>query len=96
MTCIDVIIWFSLQECLEFSLFPELIATLLYVEALEDNEVVFIENVRQFNRILTDSNKQLALERLDQPKKVRHKILTILINELINVFAFQTIRHLCV
>lgn len=64
---------FSLQECVEFSLFPELIATLLYVEALEDNEVVFVENVRQFNRILTDSNKQPFLENLDQPKKVRWK-----------------------
>ncbi|XP_055326959.1 uncharacterized protein LOC129580499 isoform X2 [Sitodiplosis mosellana] len=58
------------QECLEFSLFPELIAVLLYVEALEDNEVVFVENVRQFNRISIDSNKQPFLENLDRPKKV--------------------------
>lgn len=58
------------QECLEFSLFPELIAVLLYVEALEDNEVVFVENVRQFNRIFTDSNKKPFLEGLEQPKKV--------------------------
>ena len=57
---------------MEFSLFPELIAILLYVEALEDNEVVFVENVRQFNRILTDSNKRPYLESLDQPKKVRN------------------------
>lgn len=55
---------------MEFSLFPELIAILLYVEALEDNEVVFVENVRQFNRILTDSSKRPYLESLDQPKKV--------------------------
>lgn len=41
----------------------------MYVEALEDNEVVFVENVRQFNRILNDSNKQAHLESLDQPKK---------------------------
>lgn len=57
---------------MEFSLFPELIAILLYVEALEDNEVVFVENVRQFNRILTDSSKRPYLESLDQPKKVRN------------------------
>lgn len=47
-----------------------MITILLYVEALEDNEVIFIENVRQFNRILTDSNKQHFLEPMDQPKKV--------------------------
>lgn len=56
---------------MEFSLFPELIAILLYVEALEDNEVVFVENVRQFNRISMDANKRPYLESLDQPKKVR-------------------------
>lgn len=55
---------------MEFSLFPELIAVLLYVEALEDNEVVFVENVRQFNRIFTDSNKKPFLEVLEKPKKV--------------------------
>lgn len=70
------------QECLEFTLFPELIATLLYVEALEDNEVVFVENVRQFNRISTDSNKQPYLQSLDQPKKVRNVpfVLVLLLN----------------
>lgn len=47
-----------------------MITILLYVEALEDNEVIFIENVRQFNRILTDSNKQPFLEQMEQPKKV--------------------------
>lgn len=60
----------SKQECLEFTLFPELIAVLLYVEALEDNEVVFVENVRQFNRISIDSNKRPFLEKLVKPKKV--------------------------
>lgn len=47
-----------------------MITILLYVEALEDNEVVFIENVRQFNRILTDSNKKPFLEPMEKPKKV--------------------------
>lgn len=69
---------------MEFSLFPELIAVLLYVEALEDNEVVFIENVRQFNRILTDSNKQPFLESLEQPKKVCISLNILKIKTLLN------------
>lgn len=57
------------QECLEFTILPELIAILLYVEALEDNEVVFVENLRQINR-LVDSSKKPFLEDLRQPKRV--------------------------
>lgn len=53
-----------------FALYPELMAILLYVEALEDNEVVFVEDVRQVHRIMTDSNKQKYLEPLDEPRKV--------------------------
>lgn len=53
-----------------FTLYPELMAILLYVEALEDNEVIFIEDVRQVHRIMTDSNKQNFLEQLDEPRKV--------------------------
>lgn len=60
----------SLQECLHFTLFPELFAILLYVESLEDNEVMFIEDLRQFHRIMIDSNKKLHLEQLDEIKKV--------------------------
>lgn len=55
---------------MEFAILPELIATLLYAEALEDNEVIFVENLRQINRVMTDSSKQPFLERLKQPKKV--------------------------
>lgn len=58
------------QECLEFTILPELIATLLYVEALEDNEVIFVENLRQINRFMVDSSKQPFLEDLRQPQKV--------------------------
>lgn len=58
------------KECLEFTILPELIATLLYVEALEDNEVIFVENLRQINRVMTDSSKTPFLESLQQPKKV--------------------------
>lgn len=55
---------------MEFALFPEMIAILLYVEALEDNEVIFVEDVRQIYRIMTDSNKRCFLEPLDKPRKV--------------------------
>lgn len=47
-----------------------MIAILLYVEALEDNEVVFVENLRQINRFMVDSNKKPFLEDLRQPKRV--------------------------
>lgn len=53
-----------------FALYPELLAILLYVEALEDNEVIFVEDVRQVHRIMTDSNKKKYLEPLDEPRKV--------------------------
>lgn len=56
-----------------FALYPELMAILLYVEALEDNEVVFVEDVRQVHRIMTDSSKQKYLEPLDQPRKVNER-----------------------
>lgn len=55
-----------------FALYPELLAILLYVEALEDNEVVFVEDVRQVHRIMTDSNKKKYLEPLDEPRKVNN------------------------
>lgn len=47
-----------------------MIAILLYAEALEDNEVLFIENLRQINRFMIDSSKQPFLESLQQPRKV--------------------------
>lgn len=55
---------------MSFALYPELMTILLYVEALEDNEVVFVEDVRQVHRIMTDSNKQNYLEALDEPRMV--------------------------
>lgn len=53
---------------------PELATIMLYAEALEDNEVILIENLRQFNRIMLDSNKKIFLEQLDVPKMVRFSI----------------------
>ena len=39
------------QECVQFVTSPELLVTLLCVEALEDNEVVIVENVIQVGKI---------------------------------------------
>lgn len=39
------------QECVQFVTCPELLVTLLCVEALEDNEIVIIENVLHIGRI---------------------------------------------
>lgn len=70
-----------------FALYPELMAILLYVEALEDNEVVFVEDVCQVHRIMTDSNKQKYLEPLDEPRKVfKNKyVISFSLNSLNNV-----------
>ncbi|XP_037036217.1 uncharacterized protein LOC119074301 isoform X2 [Bradysia coprophila] len=59
----------SSQECIHFSTFPEILATLLYVEALEDNEAILIENARQLTRIMDPKNKSV-LETLECPRKV--------------------------
>lgn len=57
-----------------------MIAILLYVESLEDNEVMFIEDLRQFQRIMTDSSKKIHLEPLDQVKKVKDKAFCVFLN----------------
>lgn len=40
------------QECLHLSVVPELLPVLLHMEALEDNETILVENVRQMGRIV--------------------------------------------
>lgn len=62
---------------------PELATIMLYAEALEDNEVILIENLRQFNRIMLDSNKKIFLEQLDVPKMVRFSIFRIFVFQII-------------
>lgn len=57
------------KECIHFSTFPEILATLLYVEALEDNEAILVENARQLTRIMDPKNKSV-LEKLECPRKV--------------------------
>lgn len=49
---------------------PELLAAMLSVEALEDNEILKIEGVRLFSRISDKTNKGKA-DLLDEPKTVR-------------------------
>lgn len=66
------------QECVQFVTCPELLITLLCAEALEDNEVVIVENVTHVSRV---SNMRLKadLEPFSKPRAVRanqwHKCL---------------------
>lgn len=46
---------------------PELLIVLLFVECLEDNEVLLIENVMQMTRIIDPKNKAI-LEKLQTPR----------------------------
>ncbi|XP_052865294.1 uncharacterized protein LOC128271715 [Anopheles cruzii] len=58
------------QESLLFCTFPELLAVLLYVEALEDNETLQIENAHHVARIVDPrSGKAPLLERIAEPRR---------------------------
>ncbi|XP_060518862.1 uncharacterized protein LOC132697396 isoform X2 [Cylas formicarius] len=57
------------QECICFATIPELLITLLNVEALEDNEVVTIQGVRHICRI-TDPKHRATLERLEDIREL--------------------------
>lgn len=48
------------QECLHLSVVPELLPVLLHMEALEDNEAILVENVRQMGRIVERSAAAVA------------------------------------
>uniref|UniRef100_A0A182NSQ7 poly(ADP-ribose) glycohydrolase n=1 Tax=Anopheles dirus TaxID=7168 RepID=A0A182NSQ7_9DIPT len=56
------------QESIQFCTFPELLAVLLYVEALEDNESLQVENVHHVARIVDPRQKGPLLERIAEPK----------------------------
>ena len=75
------------QESMHFSTFPELLAILLYVEALEDNEAIFVEGARQLNRFMMDSNRKVNLEELDESRKVG--LITTRENRLLNDLCFR-------
>lgn len=55
------------QESTHFFMFPEMLAVLLYVEALEDNESLHIENVRQISTIINLKQKGLY-EQIGEPR----------------------------
>uniref|UniRef100_A0A182QAB6 PARG catalytic Macro domain-containing protein n=1 Tax=Anopheles farauti TaxID=69004 RepID=A0A182QAB6_9DIPT len=56
------------QESIQFCTFPELLAVLLYVEALEDNESLQVEHVHHVARIVDPRQKGPLLERIAEPK----------------------------
>ncbi|KAJ8913560.1 hypothetical protein NQ315_017111 [Exocentrus adspersus] len=57
------------QECISLVTAPELLTVLLNVEALEDNEVLTIENVRHISRI-SDPKLRAHLEKLEDPREM--------------------------
>uniref|UniRef100_A0A336LHU1 poly(ADP-ribose) glycohydrolase n=1 Tax=Culicoides sonorensis TaxID=179676 RepID=A0A336LHU1_CULSO len=64
----DVLSCSSSQESTILTQFPEMLAALIYVESLEDNEALIIENARQVVRI-TNTKDKITFERLDEPQK---------------------------
>uniref|UniRef100_A0A182PBB0 poly(ADP-ribose) glycohydrolase n=1 Tax=Anopheles epiroticus TaxID=199890 RepID=A0A182PBB0_9DIPT len=64
----DVLAEGDTQESIQFCTFPELLAVLLYVEALEDNESLQVENVHHVARIVDPRQKGPLLERIAEPK----------------------------
>ncbi|XP_048004544.1 uncharacterized protein LOC125240619 isoform X3 [Leguminivora glycinivorella] len=65
----DALIDGDSQESLSMFMMPELLPVMLSVEALEDNEVLKVENVRMISRIPDKRNKS-NVEFLDEPKPV--------------------------
>ena len=55
------------QESTILMTHPELLIILLFVERLEDNEVLLIENVMQMTRIIEPKNKAI-FEKLEPPR----------------------------
>lgn len=58
------------QEAILLTTCPELLTALAFVEALEDNEALIVEDARQMCRIVDPKNKAV-LEKLEEPHKVR-------------------------
>ncbi|XP_050083800.1 uncharacterized protein LOC126570243 [Anopheles aquasalis] len=65
----DVLASGDSQESIQFCTFPELLAVLLYVEALEDNETLQIENAHHVARIVDPRCKGPLLEKIAEPRK---------------------------
>ncbi|XP_076271229.1 uncharacterized protein LOC143203021 isoform X4 [Rhynchophorus ferrugineus] len=60
----------STQESITFSTVPELLVMLLNTEALEDNEVVTVDKVRQISRIKNPKYKA-SVEFLEDPREIQ-------------------------
>ena len=56
------------QESVQLFTFPEMLAVMLYVEAIEDNESLQIDNVRHISRIIDAKGKGI-FEKIEVPKK---------------------------
>lgn len=65
------------QECLHFSIFPEILPVLLHVEALEDNESILIEDARQIGQIMVEATKPAKMEPISEHRKVKGLIFFI-------------------
>ncbi|XP_061710719.1 uncharacterized protein LOC133520355 isoform X1 [Cydia pomonella] len=65
----DALIDGDSQESLSMFMMPEMLPVILSVEALEDNEVLKVENVRMVSRIPDKKNKS-NVELLEEPKPV--------------------------
>ncbi|KAI5714589.1 hypothetical protein M8J77_002142 [Diaphorina citri] len=59
----------SSRECIQLATCPEMLCVLLFVEALEDNEVLLVENVQQVSKIITPRYKA-TYEPLSVPQMV--------------------------
>ncbi|KAJ8985511.1 hypothetical protein NQ317_015055 [Molorchus minor] len=57
------------QECINLITAPELLMTLLNIEALEDNEVLTVEKVRHIARI-SDPKHRATLEKLETAERI--------------------------
>lgn len=67
------------QESLSMFMMPELLPTMISVEALEDNEVLKVEGVRMFSRI-GDKKQKTNIELLEEPKIVSTFVLSLTFN----------------
>ncbi|XP_077293936.1 uncharacterized protein LOC143916623 isoform X2 [Arctopsyche grandis] len=65
----DVLSKGSSQESIMLCMMPDILAILLSIEALEDNEIIAIEGARRFARI-TDTKQKWRLEILPNPQQV--------------------------
>lgn len=64
----------SFKECINFAIYPEILPVLLNVEALEDNEVLTVENLRKVSKII-EPKRRAFFEKTDPKPKVTYQNL---------------------